>query len=365
MSADPTELIDAQLLAAVRRACSDCSHTSATADEIASGLPAILTSQLPFVHAVLIAGPNGSAEGLDPSKLVGVMSTPARLTPSQLRGPGRARWASLVSDTDATALFVIPMWTETSLGRYVSAWVVASAAEHQQRGFLDALTIVVNHAATVISARHMSLELESSRVAALSALATALEATDQYTYDHARDVAKWAVGVGERLGLEPHALRDLELAAIFHDIGKIAIPSEILNKPGKLTDAEFEVMKTHTIIGESIIAPLGMREVHPVVRHEHERWDGAGYPDGISGGDIPLGSRIIFVCDAYHAITSDRPYRAAQSHHVAREILEDNAGSQFDPAVVQIFLELLDEQLCYEPRLVSSDDVHRAGEAAA
>jgi len=107
-----------------------------------------------------------------------------------------------------------------------------------------------------------------------------------------------------------------------------------------------------------------MQHVHPVVRHEHERWDGAGYPDGIAGGDIPLGSRIIFVCDAYHAITSDRPYRLAQSHQVAREILEDNAGSQFDPAVVQVFLELLDEQLGSTPALVTHED-ELSDEAAA
>ena len=364
MPLDPLELIDAPLLAAVRRACADCSHPSATAAEIVSGLPTILTSQLPFVHAALISGPNGSSQQIDPSKLVGVLCTPVRLTPSQLRRPGREYWAGLVADTGATALFVTPMWTATPLGRYVSAWVVATACERRQAGFLDALTVVANHASAVIAARHLSLELESSRTAALSALATAMEATDQYTYDHAHDVATWAVAVGKRLGLPHAALRDLELAAIFHDIGKIAIPSEILNKPGKLTDAEFEVMKTHTIIGESIIAPLGMQHVHPVVRHEHERWDGAGYPDGIAGGDIPLGSRIIFVCDAYHAITSDRPYRLAQSHQVAREILEDNAGSQFDPAVVQVFLELLDEQLGSTPALVTHED-ELSDEAAA
>ena len=109
-------------------------------------------------------------------------------------------------------------------------------------------------------------------------------------------------------------LRDLRYGAVFHDIGKIAIPEAILNKQGPLNDAEREIMERHTIVGEQILAPVEfLADVRPIVRHEHERWDGGGYPDGLRGEQIPLGARIVLVCDAFHAMTSDRPYRAAMS----------------------------------------------------
>jgi HD-GYP domain-containing protein (c-di-GMP phosphodiesterase class II) len=199
--------------------------------------------------------------------------------------------------------------------------------------------------------------IEMSYKETIQSLLSALEASDQYTAAHSDDVADWAVEVGRRLGMEDEELRTLELGAIFHDIGKIAIPSEILNKPGKLTDEEFEVMKNHTVAGERIIAPIEfLQSVRPIVRHEHERWDGAGYPDGLEGSGIPLGSRIIFVCDAYHAITSDRPYREARSSEIAKQILLDNAGTQFDPAVVSVFLQILEDRDAAQPRRVSRDE---------
>jgi HD-GYP domain-containing protein (c-di-GMP phosphodiesterase class II) len=220
---------------------------------------------------------------------------------------------------------------------------VGASFDDHDRALLENVAEQANATLAVIAAYD---ELERNYLSTIQALAGALEASDQYTHDHAQDVAKWAIEVGRRLGMDGRELRDLELGAVFHDIGKIAIPNEILNKPGKLTDAEFEVMKTHTIIGERIIAPISFLErVRPIVRHEHERWDGRGYPDGVAGEDIPLGSRIIFVCDAYHAITSTRPYRKAQPHDVAREVLVENAGTQFDPAVVQVFLDVIEDHL--------------------
>jgi HD-GYP domain-containing protein (c-di-GMP phosphodiesterase class II) len=222
----------------------------------------------------------------------------------------------------------------------LDATIDMDAGNREDRSLLRGL---VDHATAALGSIASAHELEKNHQSTIQALASALEATDQYTSDHSGDVAAWAVDVGRRLGLKGAALRELELGAVFHDIGKIAIPTDILNKPGSLTDEEFEVMKTHTVIGERIISPLEfLRNVAPIVRHEHERWDGTGYPDGLSGTDIPLGSRIIFVCDAYHAITSDRPYRRARSHDVARRILQENAGTQFDPAVVQVFLEVVE-----------------------
>ena len=128
-------------------------------------------------------------------------------------------------------------------------------------------------------------------------------------------------------------------AALLHDIGKVAIPDEILHKPGPLTDEEWVLMREHPVIGERILRVLpGLGTVARIVRHEHERWDGGGYPDGLVAEAIPLGSRIIIAADTYHAITSDRPYRAARSHSEAVEELIRCAGTQFDPQVTEALI---------------------------
>ena len=154
-----------------------------------------------------------------------------------------------------------------------------------------------------------------------------------------------AESVGRLLGLDGLDLRDLRYGAAFHDIGKIAVPESILNKPGPLTDAERAEVERHVVVGEQILAPIEfLAGVRPLVRHGHEHWDGSGYPDGLGGEQIPLGSRIILVCDAYDAMTSDRPYRRAMSQAAAREELHRFAGTQFDPAVVAALFEVLDRQ---------------------
>jgi HD-GYP domain-containing protein (c-di-GMP phosphodiesterase class II) len=154
-----------------------------------------------------------------------------------------------------------------------------------------------------------------------------------------------ALQVGRRLGLRDDELRQLELGALFHDIGKIGIPSEIIAKPGRLTRSERRVVERHPELGERIIAPIErLQGVRPIVRHCHERYDGSGYPDGIAGEEIPLESRIVFVCDAFHAMTTDRPYRARLSFEEASRRLRAGAGKQFDPRVVDAFLALREEE---------------------
>jgi HD-GYP domain-containing protein (c-di-GMP phosphodiesterase class II) len=136
-------------------------------------------------------------------------------------------------------------------------------------------------------------------------------------------------------------MKRLELGALFHDIGKIGIPSEILRKAGPLTDEEYRVVKEHPVLGARILAPIDrLADVRPIVRAAHERWDGTGYPDGVGGTEIPLESRIVFVCDAFHAMTSDRPYRGRLPHDEALRRLREGAGSQFDPTVVETFVRL-------------------------
>ncbi len=232
----------------------------------------------------------------------------------------------------------------------------------QETDDLALLSSVCEHAAACLVAVDATDRIERNYKDTIQALVHALEARDQYTADHSDVVAEWALDTGKRLGMDEDQLRDLELGAILHDIGKVAVPDDILNKPGRLTDEEFEVMKSHTIVGERILKPIGfLKNVAPIVRHEHERWDGRGYPDGISGEQIPLASRIIFVCDAYHAITSDRPYRAGQPHSFARRILTENAGTQFDPAVVGVFLDVID-QWCIEHGIHVEDETDQGVE---
>jgi two-component system, cell cycle response regulator len=157
-------------------------------------------------------------------------------------------------------------------------------------------------------------------------------------HEHLRDVAELALSVGHRLGMSSEQLDELARAAELHDVGKMAIPDAILSKPSPLSEEDWSFMRRHTVIGERILdAAPALRPVAALVRSSHERYDGAGYPDGLAGEEIPLGARIVAVCDAYHAMTSHRPYRAARSHEEALEELRRRAGRQFDPSVVEAF----------------------------
>jgi diguanylate cyclase (GGDEF)-like protein/putative nucleotidyltransferase with HDIG domain len=195
--------------------------------------------------------------------------------------------------------------------------------------------LVAAHVGAALDRTRLATELEGTFMTTLAALSDALEHKDAYTAAHAREVEELAERVGERLGLAGEDLRTVRYAALLHDIGKIGIPSEILNKPDKLTDEEFEQIKQHTVIGARMLERIPFFEqVHPLVRSAHERWDGRGYPDALATTEIPLGARIICACDAFHAMTSDRAYRAAMPVVEAIAELRRCAGGQFDPAVV-------------------------------
>jgi diguanylate cyclase (GGDEF)-like protein/putative nucleotidyltransferase with HDIG domain len=177
---------------------------------------------------------------------------------------------------------------------------------------------------------------------AIEALAVTLTERDRYTGEHSAAVIEMSAAVARNLGLRDAEVDWIRSAALLHDIGKVAVPDEILHKPGPLNDDEWELMKQHPVIGERILRALpGMGVVARIVRHEHERWDGTGYPDGLTGEQIPLGSRIILAADTYHAITSDRPYRAARSHAEAIDELTQGAGSQFDQSVTAALIGYL------------------------
>jgi diguanylate cyclase (GGDEF)-like protein/putative nucleotidyltransferase with HDIG domain len=169
---------------------------------------------------------------------------------------------------------------------------------------------------------------------AVEALAVALLERDRYTGEHSEAVIEMSAAVARNLGLGQEEVERVRSAALLHDIGKVAIPDEILHKPGPLSEQEWLLMRQHPLIGERILRVVpGLGTVARIVRHEHERWDGRGYPDGLAGHQIPIGSRIIIAADTYHAITSERPYRSARSHGDAIEELSRCAGTQFDPSV--------------------------------
>jgi response regulator RpfG family c-di-GMP phosphodiesterase/signal transduction histidine kinase len=175
----------------------------------------------------------------------------------------------------------------------------------------------------------------------VKSLVSAIDAKDEYTRHHSSRVTEFTLKIASKMGFSEKEMRDLELAAVLHDIGKIAVPENILHKPGKLTDHEFALIKEHPARGESILSPvIELKDIARVVRSHHEHYDGTGYPDGLKGREIPLGARIMAVADAYDSIVSERPYRKASSHRFAVKEIIRCSGAQFDPEVVEHFLEV-------------------------
>jgi putative nucleotidyltransferase with HDIG domain len=179
----------------------------------------------------------------------------------------------------------------------------------------------------------------------IETLATAIDAKDQVTHGHIRRVQRFALGLATKIGIrDPLHLQALEAAALLHDMGKIAVPEHILNKPSRLTAGEFEKMKLHASIGADILSSISFPyPVVPIVRHHHENWNGTGYPDGLRGTSIPLGARILAVVDCFDALTSDRPYRPRLSDSEAVAILMERRGVMYDPLVVDMFIACKDE----------------------
>lgn len=184
------------------------------------------------------------------------------------------------------------------------------------------------------------------RAAGAGTLVAALEARDGYTGEHSKAVVELSTEVARNLGLSKEEAEDVERTALLHDVGKMGIPDAILSKPGSLEEWEWETMKEHPKIGEQILASIdSLAHLAPAIRAEHERWDDEGYPDGFSGEEIPLASRIVLACDAFHAMASDRPYCKAMSLEKAVEELEKESGRQFDPRVVRELLDLVRSRL--------------------
>jgi HD-GYP domain-containing protein (c-di-GMP phosphodiesterase class II) len=207
---------------------------------------------------------------------------------------------------------------------------------------LELLAAIGGQAGVAIERAQLIKSLEALFLDSVGALAAAIEARDPYTRGHSERVTAYGKAVAEVLNLAARDCEIVEIAGKLHDVGKIGVPEAVLNKPGKLTDAEFEVIKRHPAVGDDIVRNIGHRcigEVSDGVRHHHERWDGKGYPDGQAGDDVCLTSRILAVADTYDAMTSDRPYRKGFPIEKALGILKECAGTQLDPVMVEAFMK--------------------------
>jgi putative nucleotidyltransferase with HDIG domain len=265
---------------------------------------------------------------------------------------GRARAVSLADeDADPAEAFVLRELKMQAVlmlpfdvgGRH---WGLVEVYDARPRTFTTAeaglAVLVVRQAAVLLEQCESRDARDRLYRETLAALSNALEAKDGETSDHTQEVAELAIEVATVLGLPADEIRHVELGALLHDIGKIRVPESILNKPGPLTDEQWSVMRSHPEVGERILAPMeSLKSVLPIVRSSHERWDGAGYPDALSGDAIPLGARIVAACDAFRAMVEQRPYRDARTRGEAIEELRAAAGTQFDPDCVNALLEVL------------------------
>ncbi|HEX3831658.1 MAG TPA: PAS domain S-box protein [Solirubrobacteraceae bacterium] len=260
---------------------------------------------------------------------------------------------------DQAELAGLPITTTAGIGSYIGVPVTLAnghlygslcAISHDTTPGLDESQVEVMNSLAHLIADHIEHDAHnatrrrsSAELTGMNALLSALIARDQYTAEHSQIVVTLASAVARRLGLEDQQVREVEQVALLHDIGKVGIPDAILQKRGVLDEREWELMRQHPAVGARMLAGTGtLAHLAPAVNAEHERFDGGGYPDGLRGQAIPLASRITFACDAYHAMTSDRPYRAALDPEAARRELGAGSGTQFDPRVVAALLHELD-----------------------
>ncbi|HEX9998590.1 MAG TPA: HD domain-containing phosphohydrolase [Abditibacterium sp.] len=207
------------------------------------------------------------------------------------------------------------------------------------------LLAIGQHAGLALQNARLHQQLLDSYISTVAVLADAIEAKDAYTRGHCEGVSRVAVEVARRLGVVDGALDAVRYAALLHDVGKIGIPDGILLKPGKLMEEEFSIIQKHAAIGRDLVARVpALSHLGDVILHHHERFDGSGYPDGLDGENIPLGSRIIGIVDAFDAMTTPRPYRDPIEHEAAFEEMLRCAGSQFDPRIVEIVMQVLVEE---------------------
>jgi diguanylate cyclase (GGDEF)-like protein/putative nucleotidyltransferase with HDIG domain len=271
------------------------------------------------------------------------MELPPRLEPNHLPVVQASLRDSLVQwwvENQLRVLWVlllIPLALELAYGTFRFLYLVLIPVS------LIVTYLIYRSAKTRLQAKTAEIEaLGQLHLATAEALATAIDAKDQTTHCHVRRVQIYAAGMGEVFGLSPEEIAALKAGALLHDVGKLAVPSHILNKPGPLTPAEFDKMKIHTVVGAQILSRVNFPyPVVPIVRHHHEQWDGRGYPDKLRGDQIPITARIISVVDCFDSIREDRPFRRSMTFDEATALLLRGAGVHFDPVVVEQFIKHL------------------------
>jgi putative nucleotidyltransferase with HDIG domain len=252
--------------------------------------------------------------------------------------------AESLHDASVRAGLCAPLWD----GRRVIGLVQVDTRGSLSRSTfgqkdLEALVVFAHQAAMALANARLHENLRRTAEHAIRGLVNALEAKDTYTAGHSEDVADLCVGTCKAMGLDPDFTDTIRRAALLHDIGKISIPYHVLNKRDALSAEEFRILKTHVDVGARILEPFDfLGGLVPIVRHHHERWDGRGYPDGLAGEDIPLGARILSACDTWHSLISHRPYRIGLDHDTALQELQRCSGTQFEPAVVEVLVAVVE-----------------------
>jgi hypothetical protein len=280
----------------------------------------------------------GTRVGTDEGVVGGVLSAGE---PALLRDHRDLLGRHLIDDEQGRPGAAVPIFVGGAVGGVLCAAVSGDRQEFSGSD-IEILAELSDLAGAALEHGQRQHHFDAAVHAHVEALAAAMDMRDRRTAEHSEDVVDLALKVGDLLQLEETSLLELEFAARLHDVGKIQVPDAVLNKPGPLEPHENEVIRCHATWGSETLARVpGLGAVATIVRFHHERWDGAGYPDGLSGARIPLASRIISVCDAFGAMTCDRPYRAAMATDDALDEIRSASGSQFDPAVVQALLEAL------------------------
>jgi putative nucleotidyltransferase with HDIG domain len=239
-----------------------------------------------------------------------------------------------------TTFVVLPLFIKGELEGIISLGSLDSAQPPQED--LNQARQMADQVAVALSNAQLIEELDLLNWGTLTALARTVDAKSPWTAGHSERVTEQALKIGQVMGLTPDELEDLHRGALLHDIGKIGIPVALLDKPGRLTDEEYDIIKQHPRIGARIVEPIAAyASVIPMVLQHHEHFNGRGYPDGVAGEELSVGARILAVADVYDALISDRPYRKGMEMEKTLSIIKENSGTQFDPNAVEAFLKVV------------------------
>lgn len=337
-------LENARLFTATAQSHQQLDHAIGLLETAAAALARTKAGVQPMLRSVAGA----AAQLFAPARVRLVVTSPGR--PAQVVSEA-AGWSQSESDPPART-FTLPITLDdTDFGTFELSLPAAgrqldAEAERSLQAFVHLTASALGNAALVTELRQAVAEVERAYMGTLEALIKALEIRDHETEGHSRRVVQYTLALAQHLGVAEEDLVPLMRGALLHDIGKIGIPDAILRKPEPLSEPEWAVMKQHTLIGYQMLRHIDfLSQGTPVILHHHERFDGKGYPSGLSGEAIPFGARIFSVADAYDAMTSDRPYRRGRSHEEAVAEIVRCSGTQFDPRVVQALLALPEEEL--------------------